>query len=90
MKFKWDKNKAATNLSKHNVSFDEAKTVFRNHFYIIFDDPVHSSEEDRYIIIGQSVQRNLLFVSFTDKENVIRLISAREVTPSERQKYQEG
>lgn len=87
MKFEWDENKAAMNLLKHNVSFDEAKTVFLNHFYIILDDPDHSSEEDRRIIIGQSVQSRLLFVSFTDRKNVTRLISARKVTRFEKEMY---
>jgi uncharacterized DUF497 family protein len=88
--FEWDENKAAANLSKQGVSFDEAKTVFDDPLYVDFYDPDHSYEEHRYIIIGQSRQGRLLIVSYTERENVIRLISAREVTRWERETYEEG
>jgi hypothetical protein len=90
MVFEWDENKAAANLSKHGVSFDEAKTVFNDPLYVDFYDPDHSYVEHRYIIIGQSRQGRLLIVSYTEQENVIRLISAREVTRGEREAYEEG
>ena len=90
MEFEWDENKAKANLSKHGVSFDEAKTVFDDLFYIDFYDPDYSDDEDRYIIIGESRQRRLLIVSYTERENNIRLISAREVTKREREDYEEG
>jgi hypothetical protein len=90
MKFEWDENKAAKNLSKHQVSFDEAKTVFDDPLYIDFYDPDHSEEEDRYLIVGQSTQGRLLIVSYTERGNSVRLISAREVTRKERRVYEEG
>ena len=63
MEFEWDESKAAANLSKHGVSFDEAKTVFADPFHIDFHDPDHSEAEERYIIVGQSQQRRFLIVS---------------------------
>ena len=90
MEFDWDKNKAETNLSKHEVSFDEAKTVFNDPLYIDFYDPDHSDDEDRYIIIGESQQSRLLIVSYTEREHRVRLISAREATRREREYYEEG
>ena len=90
MNFEWDEVKAAANLEKHGVSFEEAKTVFDDPLYIDFYDPDHSYDEHRYIIIGQSGQRRLLIVSYTESDDVLRLISSREVTPAERKAYEEG
>lgn len=90
MKFEWDENKAEKNLLKHQVSFDEAKTVFDDPLYIDFYDPDHSVDEDRYLIVGQSNQERILIVSYTERANLIRLISAREVTRQERKIYEEG
>jgi hypothetical protein len=90
MRFEWDKNKVAKNLSKHEVSFEEAKTVFDDPLYVDFYDPDHSEKEERYLIVGESNRRRLLIVSYTEKEKAIRLISAREVTRSEREAYEEG
>jgi uncharacterized protein len=91
MRFDWDENKAVSNLSKHGVSFEEAKTVFDDPLYVDFYDPAHSEEEDRYLIVGESSQRRLLIASYTEKRgNLIRLISAREVTRTERKVYEEG
>ncbi|MYC74199.1 BrnT family toxin [Candidatus Poribacteria bacterium] len=89
MEFEWDKNKAASNLSKHGVSFDEARTIFDDIFYIDFYDPDHSDDEQRYIIVGQSTQNHLLVVSYTERGNAIRLISARKATRKERETYEE-
>lgn len=89
MEFDWDDNKAKANLLKHGVSFEEAKTVFDDPLYVDFYDPDHSSDEHRYIIIGESQQRRLLMVSYTERGQVIRLISSREVTPAERKVYEE-
>jgi uncharacterized protein len=73
------------------VSFEEAKTVFDDPLYVDFYDPAHSEEEDRYLIVGESSQRRLLIASYTEKRgNLIRLISAREVTRTERKVYEEG
>lgn len=90
MEFEWDKNKAIENLSRHSILFDEAKTVFQDPFYVVFDDPDHSFEEDRCIAIGQSAQDRLLFVSYTERGNAVRLISARKATRSERELYEQG
>jgi uncharacterized DUF497 family protein len=90
IEFEWDENKAEANLSKHGVSFDEAKTVFDDPLYIDFYDPDHSDDEDRYIIIGESQQRRLLIVSYTERDHKTRLINAREVTRKERENYEEG
>jgi uncharacterized protein len=90
MRFDWDENKAASNLLKHGVSFDEAKTVFDDPLYVDFYDPAHSDDEDRYLIVGESNQRRLLIVSYTQRGSLIRLISAREVTRTEREVYEEG
>jgi uncharacterized DUF497 family protein len=90
MEFEWDEEKAEVNLAKQGISFDEAKTVFDDPLYVDFYDPDHSFDEHRYIIIGESQQRRLLIVSYTERGNVIRLISVREVTRSEREIYEEG
>jgi uncharacterized DUF497 family protein len=88
--FEWDGTKAAANLSKHGVAFDEAQTVFNDPLFVDFYDPDHSADEPRYIIIGESNQKRLLIVSYTDRVNAIRLISARELTPTEREAYEEN
>ena len=90
MTFDWDQKKAAENLLKHGVSFDEAKTVFDDPLYVDFYDPDHSIGEHRFILMGESAHGRLLMVSYTERGNAIRLISARELTPAERKKYEEG
>ncbi|MFL6334106.1 MAG: BrnT family toxin [Pyrinomonadaceae bacterium] len=90
MNFEWGEEKAAANLGKHGVSFAEAQTVFDDPLYVDFYDPDHSSDEQRYIIIGQSRQGRLLLVSYTERGGAARLISSREVTPAERKAYEEG
>jgi len=89
MEFEWDKNKAAHNLSKHGVSFDEASTVFDDTLYVDFYDPDHSYDEHRYIIVGQSAQDRVLIVSYTERSDAIRLISARKATRKEKELYEE-
>ncbi len=90
MEFEWDERKAAANLSKHEISFEEAKTVFDDPLYVDFYDPDHSHDEHRYIIIGESRQGRLLMASYMERGNVIRLINSREVTPAERKAYEES
>ena len=89
MGFEWNKDKANVNLSKHNVSFEEAKTVFDDPLYIDFYDPDHSDDEERYVIVGQSQQHRLLVVSYVERKDRIRLISAREATRMEKNAYEE-
>ena len=90
MQFEWNKNKAVSNLSKHGVSFEEAKTVFEDPLYVDFYDPDHSEDEERYLIVGESNRGRLLIVSYTEREDSIRLISARELTRTEQKAYEEG
>ena len=90
MEFEWDEGKADSNLIKHGVSFDEAQTIFNDPLYVDFYDPDHSENEDRYLIIGESSRGRLLIVSYTERDNKNRLISARETTKSERKMYEEG
>ena len=80
MQFNWDENKAERNLSKHRVSFEEAKTVFDDPLYVDFYDPDHSEDEERYLIVGQSNRGRLLIVSYTERGNSIRIISATGLT----------
>jgi hypothetical protein len=89
MEFEWDKRKAESNLSKHDISFLEAQTVFDDPLYVDFYDPDHSEDEHRYIIIGQSSKSRVLLVSYTERGNKIRIISARPVTKQELKAYQE-
>jgi uncharacterized DUF497 family protein len=91
IRFEWDRDKAETNLAKHGVSFEEASTVFGDPLALIFDDADHSERESREIIIGHSIFRRLLIVSFLERlRDVIRIISAREATRKERKDYEEG
>ena len=90
MQFEWNTSKAERNLAKHGVSFEEAQTVFDDPLYVDFFDPDHSEDEERYLIVGESNRDQLLIVSYTQRGNLIRLISAREVTRTEREIYEEG
>ncbi|HEX8162306.1 MAG TPA: BrnT family toxin [Pyrinomonadaceae bacterium] len=90
MEFRWDEEKAASNLAKHGVSFEEAQTAFDDLLYVDFFDPDHSADEPRYLLVGESRRGRLLIISYTERDNVTRLISAREVTPTERDAYEEG
>jgi uncharacterized DUF497 family protein len=90
MRFEWDENKAAANLEKHKVSFEEAATVFGDPLSDTFDDPDHSAGERRFVIIGMSKQGRMLIVAHTDDGEVVRLISAREPTRREREFYEES
>ena len=89
MDFEWNPQKEKLNLAKHNVSFDEASTVFNDPLSRTFDDPDHSLDERRFIIVGYSDKNRLLFVCHTDSDKIVRLISAREVTPNERKQHEE-
>lgn len=89
VKFEWDESKNAINKKKHHVSFEEAKTVFYDENALIIDDPDHSEEEDRFIILGLSSKANLLVVChcYRASDTVIRLISARQATKTEAKYY---
>jgi len=90
MKFAWDQSKAASNLKKHGVSFEEARTVFDNPLAVIFDDEAHSVDEQREIIIGHSRQNRLLLIGFTERSGNVRIISARLATRNEREDYEQN
>jgi uncharacterized protein len=86
--FEWSKEKAAENLKKHEIAFEEAVTVFDDAFFIIFKDPEHSVREQRFIIIGISDKLRHLFICFAERESRTRIISARELTFKERKDYE--
>lgn len=90
IKFEWDENKNRTNQKKHGISFIEAKTVFYDDEALVIDDPEHSEEEERFIILGLSNKANLLVVChcYRASETVIRIISARKATKAESQYYE--
>jgi len=90
MEFIWDKAKDASNLKKHGVSFDEAKTVFYDDAARLVADPEHSGEEDRYILLGLCSQLRILIVChcYREEGRVIRIISARTANKSEKQQYE--
>ena len=87
--FDWDSDKDAANRREHNVSFDEAKTVFTDEFGRLISDPDHSSEEDRFILLGTSIQSRLLIVCHCVRNgDTIRIISARKADKRERKTYE--
>ena len=92
IKFEWDENKNEINKRKHGLSFEEAKEVFEDENAILFDDPDHSMDEDRFLIIGSVKSSKICIVShcYRDNDNVIRLISARAATKNEQRVYEEG
>ena len=90
LRFEWDPEKAAANLTKHAVSFEEGLTVFSDPLARIFDDENHSVEEAREIIIGHSTQQRLLLVCFSARGTSIRIFSTRRATRRERQDYEEN
>ena len=86
--FEWDHKKAETNQEKHGVSFHEASTAFGDPLSMTIDDPLHSINEERLILIGMSHSNRLLIVIHTEREDNIRVISAREATKKERNNYE--
>lgn len=90
MEFEWDREKAATNVRKHGVTFQEAATVFGDPLAITFEDPDHSKNEYRYITFGLSLQKRPLVVSHTHREGRTRIISARLMDRKEKKIYEEG
>ena len=88
--FEWDPVKARLNLTKHEISFEEASTVFDDPLFITFLDEEHSTDEERYITLGLSNSNTLLLIAHTDREGTIRIISARKATKNERRFYEEA
>lgn len=88
MKFEWDPRKAAANLEKHRVSFEEASTVFGDPLAATVPDPLHSGEELRFVTMGLGESGGLLVVVHADRGDVVRIVSARAVAPAERERYE--
>ena len=88
--FEWDPNKARLNVKKHGISFDEASTAFRDPLSQTIDDPLHSEDEKRFVLIGRSIQGQLLVIVHTERGDRIRIISARLATRKERLRYEEN
>lgn len=90
MEFEWDPNKAASNLDKHGLPFDEAATAFGDPLSLTIKDPDHSDDEERFVLLGQSFLGHLVVVIHTHRGKRIRIIRARIATANERRSYEEG
>lgn len=90
MVYEWDAKKAKRNRRKHRISFEDAATVFLDPLALTFPDPDHSLGEEREITIGLSSRRGVVFVSHCQREDSVRVISARKATRGERKQYEEG
>jgi uncharacterized DUF497 family protein len=91
VRFEWDRRKAASNLRKHHVTFEEATTVFRNPLARIFPDQDHAPTDNRELMVGHAVTGRLLIVAFTERApGVVRIISARQTTRRETHDYEES
>jgi uncharacterized protein len=90
MRIEWDPGKAKSNLEKHGISFEEAATALSDPMAATGADPDHSLAEERYVTFGVSERRRLVVVSHTEKDETIRIISARKASKGERELYEEG
>jgi len=90
--FDWDENKNRINLEKHGITFEEASTVFFDDRAILFDDPEHSIDEDRFLLLGMSETAKVCIVChcYRESDTLIRIISARQATRKEEQRYVRG
>lgn len=88
LKFEWDPQKAKINLEKHGVSFIEASTAFKDILSLTIDDPLHSIDEERLVLIGKSYKNRLIIVVHTERGENIRIISARKAIKRERKQYE--
>ena len=88
--FEWDPEKAKDNFETHGISFDEASTAFGDTLSLVIYDPLHSEEEDRFVLIGNSYRNRLLVIIHTEREDYVRLISARKASKKERKQYEEN
>ena len=86
--FEWNIKKAKTNLGKHGVSFEEASTAFKDTLSLTIDDPLHSTDEKRLVLVGISYNNRILVVVHTERGDNIRIISARKATKKERKYYE--
>jgi len=90
--FDWNENKNQINIKKHGIGFDEASSVFYDEKAILFDDPIHSEYEDRFLLLGVSNNANICMVChcYRESDTVIRIISARKATKKEADRYARG
>ncbi len=90
--FDWNENKNQINIKKHGIGFDEASSVFYDEKAILFDDPIHSEYEDRFLLLGVSNNANICMVChcYRESDTVIRIISARRATKKEADRYARG
>ena len=88
--FEWDPGKARRNIKVHDVSFEEANTAFKDVLSLTIYDPLHSNEEDRFILIGNSCKNRLLVIVHTEREGKVRIVSARKTTKKEMKQYEEN
>lgn len=91
VRFEWDKVKNSENIRKHNVSFEEAETIFVDEKALLIHDPDHSAEEDRFILLGMSARLRILLVChcYRAHDEIIRIISARKASRTEQKQYWE-
>ncbi len=89
MNFEWNPQKAELNYKKHGISFEEASTVFGDILSVIYPDPDHSNQEERYLMIGLSNKERILVISHVERNEVIRIISARQATKREQTFYEQ-
>jgi uncharacterized DUF497 family protein len=87
--FEWDERKAAANLRKHGVAFEEAASAFGDPLSLTIPDPDHSAQEERCVLLGMTARRRLVVVAHTEAADTVRLISARLATQAERRNYEE-
>lgn len=90
LNFEWDQNKADSNFKKHGISFEEASTVFGDHLSLTIPDPLHSVGEERFMTIGGSHQGRTIVIVHVDKNDIIRIVSARLATKYEKKDYEEN
>ena len=90
LEFSWNPSKAAANLEKHGVRFEDASTAFADPLSITVPDPAHSDDEQRYVMVGRSIEGKLLVVVHSERKDSIRIISAREASRRERREYEQG
>ena len=88
--FEWEEEKAAANARKHGISFEEAISVFSDPLSVTHDDPDHSVSEPRFLLLGTSNRGRLLVIVHTEREDAVRIISARQATRKERVQYEQG
>jgi len=89
-RFEWDPAKADANLKKHGVSFEEAVTAFADPLALNMPDPAHSTDEERYLVLGQSSLGRVVVVAYAERKERTRIVSARKATRRERHDYEEG